>query len=163
MVGISGLLLDGCLLSLSGFIESDEEADPFFLLNLTIAIGIEAGEELVDLGLTGGGVGILGKANALSGELLNLGSVDFTIAIEIKLVEGLLGGGESSSSSGSDVGLIFCAKSFHLLEFLLSLILSLQLIKMRESISLILQCPPDIIIERLHLLYLNIYIPKTNI
>ena len=109
--------------------EATEEVEPFGLLDLTIAIGVEAGEEFVDFGFTSRGIGVVRKTNTLGGELLHLTSVDLTVAVEVKLVEGLFGRGESGSSGGSDVGLIFCAKSVHLLDFLLSLILSLQLIK----------------------------------
>ena len=112
-----------------GVKEAAEEVEPLRLLDLAITIGIEGGEELVDLGFTLGGVGVVGETNTLRGELLDLLSVDFTIAVEVELVESLFSGGESSGSGGSDVLLVFSTESFHLRDFFLSLILSLQLIK----------------------------------
>ena len=97
--------------------EGAEEAEPFRLLDLAISIGIEADKELVDLGFTSGRIGIVGKANTLRGELLDFLSVDLTIAVKVKLVEGLLGRGESINSGGSDVSLIFRGKLIHLLCF----------------------------------------------
>ena len=97
--------------------EAAKEVEPLGFLDFAITIGIEAGKELVNLGLTSGRIGIVGKANTLRGELLDLGSVDLTIAVKVELVEGLLGRGESGSSGSSDVSLIFRAKSFHLLCF----------------------------------------------
>ena len=94
--------------------EAAEEVEPLGFLDLAITIGVEAGEEFVDLGFTLSGVGVVGETNTLGGELLDLGSIDFTIAVEVKLVEGLFGGGESGGSGGGDVGLIFSTEVFHL-------------------------------------------------
>ena len=52
--------------------EAAKEVEPLGFLDFAITIGIEAGEELVDLGFTLGGVGVVGETNTLRGELLDL-------------------------------------------------------------------------------------------
>ena len=93
--------------------EAAKEVEPLGFLDFAITIGIEAGEELVDLGFTLGGVGIIGKTGSSGSELLDFGSVDLTISVDVELVESLFGGSKSSCSGGGDVCLIFGTEVLH--------------------------------------------------
>ena len=87
--------------------EGAEKVEPFMLLYLAITIGIESGNELVDLRFTSSGICVFRKANTLKGKLLNLESVELTIAIKVELVECLLSHGKSHVSGSLDVNLLW--------------------------------------------------------
>ena len=95
--------------------EGPEEVEPLALLDFSITIGIEAGEELIDLGLPLSRVGVVGKTDTLGSHLLNFASIDFSVAVKVELIERFLGCCESSSSGSGDVCLVSCVKSFHFL------------------------------------------------
>ena len=82
--------------------EISEESEPFSLLDLAITISVEAVEELLDLVLLSLLVGLLWETHALGGELHDLGSVDFTVTVDIELAESLLSLGESLLSGVGD-------------------------------------------------------------
>ena len=104
--------------------EGPEEDEPLALLDFAITIGIEAGEELIDLGLPHSRVGVVGKTATLGSHLLNFASIDFSVAVKVELIERFLGCCESSSSGSGDVCLIFCAKVLN--HFLFKFDLSFQ-------------------------------------
>ena len=91
-----------------------EEVEPFSLLNFAITISIEASEELLDLGFLLFGGGAIGETGSFTSELLDLISINFTVSVDIELVEGFFGSGEGGLSSLGNLSLVVGAKVLHL-------------------------------------------------
>ena len=91
--------------------EVTEEVEPLGLLDFAITIGIEGLEELLDLFIVG-----TGHVSTVHGEFLDLTFVDFTVSVEVELVEGLLSAQERLLSSVGDLlhgcGLYGCGHLF---------------------------------------------------
>ena len=68
--------------------EASEEVEPLALLDLAITVGVEAVEELLDLGFLCGLVAVGGEA--VASELHNLGSVNLAVAVNVELSESFL-------------------------------------------------------------------------
>ena len=88
--------------------ELSEEVEPLGLLDLAVTVGVEAVEELLDLGVPGALVATCGKL--VSSELHNFGSVDFTVAVDVELAEGFLSLLQGSSSGLSNLLLVSSGK-----------------------------------------------------
>ena len=112
----------GVLLSDTGSDGSVEDLshllEPLGLLNFAITISIEGahhvGELFVHLSL---GEDILVDDNVGATGLEDFSESDFTITIAVKVVEGLLGGGESLGAGGGDLLFLLVVKGVHLSSF----------------------------------------------
>ena len=114
---VSGVLLsdtggDGDIKDLSHL------AEPFGLLDFAITISVEGvhhvAELFVHLSL---GEDILVDDNVGATGLEDFSESDLTITIAIKVVEGLLGGGESLGAGGGDLLFLLVVKGVHLSSF----------------------------------------------
>ena len=98
--------------------EVSEELEPLALLDLAIAIGVEAVKELLDLGVLCGLVAALGET--VASELQNLGPIDLSVAVDVELSESFLGLSKCSSSGSGNLFLVSSGKC-HFLSFIFDL------------------------------------------
>ena len=86
--------------------ESSEEVEPLLLLDFSVVVLVELGKELVNFCLTD----VFGKTGAGSGKRDDFRSIDFTVVVDIDLVEGFESGSKCLLSSLCDFLTLFVVK-----------------------------------------------------